>query len=217
VVDEEARFRCGAVVGILREEVWLDEVGNVARYNLAFIQHQLCQVDNGRVLGYDNAHGKHERHYMGKGRNLSFQELRATFRTLCRRSGSITQGGPHMKTRILADGFEGFRKRSLARAKKLDRGEPFEPEKIINFADPLDMMQVLTAERIRLCAVARKEAVSVSALAAKLKRDPKSVRRDVVTLERAGVLRTRLAPNPGHGRVRIVEPVAARFELRASF
>jgi hypothetical protein len=54
-------------------------------------------------------------------------------------------------------------------------------------------------------------------LAAALKRDPKSVRRDVMKLERVGVLRAREEINPGHGRVKIAEPVAKRFELRASF
>jgi hypothetical protein len=36
-------------------------------------------------------------------------------------------------------------------------------------------------------------------------------------LQRVGVLRVREQVNPGHGRVRIVEPVAERFELRARF
>jgi predicted transcriptional regulator len=65
--------------------------------------------------------------------------------------------------------------------------------------------------------VARTKPYSVTALAKKLKRDPKSVRRDVQKLEQAGVLRTRQAINPGHGRVKIVEPVAQSFELRARF
>jgi hypothetical protein len=55
------------------------------------------------------------------------------------------------------------------------------------------------------------------ARASSLKRDLKSVRRDVRKLESYGVLRTREQINPGHGRVRIVEPVAECFELRASF
>lgn len=37
----------------------------MVRYNLAFINHNLCGVDHGRVLGYDNAHGRHERHFKG--------------------------------------------------------------------------------------------------------------------------------------------------------
>ncbi len=66
VVDEEDLIRCRVGVGLRREEVWQDEDGNVVRYNLAFINHFLCAKDNGRVLGYDNQHGYHHRHYMGE-------------------------------------------------------------------------------------------------------------------------------------------------------
>jgi hypothetical protein len=62
-----------------------------------------------------------------------------------------------------------------------------------------------------------KQAFSVTGLAAVLKRDPKSVRRDVLKLVQVGVLRTREEINPGHDRVKIVEPVAKRVEMRASF
>jgi hypothetical protein len=34
----------------LREEVWQTEEGEVTKYNLAYINHLVCQVDNGRVL-----------------------------------------------------------------------------------------------------------------------------------------------------------------------
>jgi len=50
---------------VIREEVWLDEMDEVARYNLAFVSHFLCSSDNGRVLGYDNSHGMHHRHCYG--------------------------------------------------------------------------------------------------------------------------------------------------------
>lgn len=79
------------------------------------------------------------------------------------------------------------------------------------------MFEVLTAERVRMMEVARTRSYSVSGLAKRLKRDPKSVRRDVATLEQYGVVQTREQINPGHGRVKIVEPVAERVELRASF
>ena len=63
--DDEARFWCAGGVGILREEVWVDATGEVIQYNLAFLMPHLAGIDNGRVLGYDNAHGVHERHFMG--------------------------------------------------------------------------------------------------------------------------------------------------------
>lgn len=65
VVDEISPVRCAMGRGLIREEVWQDENGEVARYNLAFINHFLTQEDNGRVLGYDNSHGYHHRHFKG--------------------------------------------------------------------------------------------------------------------------------------------------------
>jgi predicted transcriptional regulator len=122
-----------------------------------------------------------------------------------------------MKLTIRADGFEGWSERSRVRAERLARKEFVEPEMTINFDSPLEMVQCLTAQRVRLFQTAQKRPHSVSELAVALKRDTKSVRRDVQRLERAGVLRTREAINPGHGRVKIVEPVAKSFELRARF
>jgi len=122
-----------------------------------------------------------------------------------------------MKLTVRADGFEGYAKRAQARAKRLSRGERLEPEMTINFESPLDMLEVLSAERMRLLEKTRTQAFSVTGLAAALKRDPKSVRRDVLKLVKVGVLRTREEVNPGHGRVKIVEPVAERVEMRASF
>lgn len=122
-----------------------------------------------------------------------------------------------MKFTIRTDGFEGFSQRAIERAKKMDRGERIEPSFGITFESPLQMFEVLTAQRLRVVEVARTKPYSVTALAKKLKRDPKSVRRDVAKLEQYGVVRTRQEINPGHGRVKIVEPVAERFELRVSF
>ena len=120
-----------------------------------------------------------------------------------------------MKLKINTDGFGGYAKRALSRAKKLDRGETIKQEITITFEDPLAMMEVLTAERLRLVQRVRTQSASITALAAALKRDPKSVRRDVLKLERAGVVRTRDQVNPGHGRVKIVEPVARGYRLTA--
>ena len=99
----------------------------------------------------------------------------------------------------------------------MDRGERIEPSRSLTFESPLQMLEVLTVQRLRVVEVARTKPYSVTALAKKLRRDPKSVRRDVAKLEQYGVVRTRFEINPGHGRVKIVEPVAHRFELTASF
>ena len=72
VVDETTQVRCVLGKGIIREEVWQDSRRTVVKYNLAFINHALCAEDNGRVLGYDNSHGHHHRHYAGTEERFSF-------------------------------------------------------------------------------------------------------------------------------------------------
>jgi hypothetical protein len=52
--------------------VFVDDSSALVKYNLVFIHHGLCQQDNGRVLGYDNAHGDHERHWMGRVECVDF-------------------------------------------------------------------------------------------------------------------------------------------------
>jgi len=121
-----------------------------------------------------------------------------------------------MRTMVFADGFEGHVRRSLDRAKRRQSGERLEPEKIITFADPLDMLECLTAQRVRLCQTARKKRLSISALAEELGRNRGSVTRDVNKLKAYGLIRLRQQINPGHGVVQIVEPIAQKFDLRAA-
>ena len=61
--------------GVLRREVWVNEQGRVVRYNLAYINHGVFQGDNGRVVGYDNAHGFHHRHFMGAVEPVKFKSF----------------------------------------------------------------------------------------------------------------------------------------------
>lgn len=78
LTDYETAFWCAGGAGILREEVWADSDGKVVRYNLAFLLPHLFYADNGRVLGYDNAHGVHERHFMGKVQAVEFTSYQDT-------------------------------------------------------------------------------------------------------------------------------------------
>lgn len=61
--------------GVLRREIWVNELGRVVRYNLAYINHTIFQGDNGRVVGYDNAHGFHHRHFMGVVEPVEFKSF----------------------------------------------------------------------------------------------------------------------------------------------
>jgi predicted transcriptional regulator len=112
------------------------------------------------------------------------------------------------------DGFEGHRRRSLARIARIEKGEPLEAEKVITFADPVDMLACLSAERVRLCQTVRRKQLSISALARELGRNRGAVTRDVNQLKKLGLVRLREQKNPGHGLVQIVVPVAERIEMR---
>ena len=72
LIDESHVISTKRGNGMLRREVWVDERGKITRYNLAYINAQLFSGDNGRVIGFDNAHGYHHRHYYGKVEAVSF-------------------------------------------------------------------------------------------------------------------------------------------------
>lgn len=62
IIDESHKISDKRGNGKLRREVWVDEATKkITRYNLAYIH----SGDNGRVVGYDNAHDGHHRHYFG--------------------------------------------------------------------------------------------------------------------------------------------------------
>ena len=111
---------------------------------------------------------------------------------------------------------EDFFKRVVERAKKLDKGESLPAEITITFEDPLELLKVLTVERVRLLNSVKEKVQQVSVLAGDLSRDVRAVSRDVALLENAGLLRTRYKTNPGHGRMKIVEPVAHEYTLTAT-
>jgi predicted transcriptional regulator len=116
---------------------------------------------------------------------------------------------------VHTDGFEGYKERALARARRLDRKELLEPEVSITFDNPILMARVLTVQRLRLFQQVRKKAASISELAKTLKRDASAVRKDVLKLESVRMVETTEEINPGHGKVKIVSPVAKEYRLTA--
>jgi len=111
---------------------------------------------------------------------------------------------------------EAFFERSVKRARKLDQGEKLPAEMRLTFEDPADLLRVLTVQRVRVLHAVRKKAAPVSDLAIVLKRDRTAVRRDVKILTSFGLVKIRAEANPGHGRRKIVEPLASKYELVAT-
>lgn len=80
--------------GLLNFEVWGYRVKGetiITRYNLAYINHGMYSGDNGRVLGFDNAHDYHHRHFMGKVEAVEFESYEATLERFQQEWLSIVQ------------------------------------------------------------------------------------------------------------------------------
>ena len=123
----------------------------------------------------------------------------------------MSKNSVHIKTGSVDEFFGRVR----AHAEKLDRGESLPAEITIAFEDPMELLNILTSQRVRLLRRAKAGSVPISDLASGLSRDVRAVSRDVVLLEKAGLLRTSYRANPGHGKLKIVEPVAREYRLTA--
>jgi predicted transcriptional regulator len=111
---------------------------------------------------------------------------------------------------------EAFFERSVNRARKLDRREKLPTELRLTFEDPADFLRALTAQRVRVLHAVRKKPAPVSDLVIVLKRDRTAVKRDVKILTSLGLVKIHEETNPGHGRRKIVEPLALKYELVAT-
>ena len=79
IVDDSHTISDKRGNGLLRREIWIDTLtGDVTRYNLAYINHAIFGGDNGRVVGYDNAHSQHHRHFKGKMEPVEFVSFEHT-------------------------------------------------------------------------------------------------------------------------------------------
>jgi len=129
-------------------------------------------------------------------------------------------GRPSKKTSprvtVSSGSIEAFIGRSLERSRKLDHGGRLPSEITMTFEDPADLVRVLSAERVRVIHAVREKPAPVSELDEKLRRDRKAVKRDVALLESFGLVNSREEINPGHGRKRVIEPRAAKYQLVAT-
>ena len=51
--------------GIIKFEAWEWE-DRIVKYSMAYINKAIFPYDNGRVIGYDNTHNFHHKHYFGE-------------------------------------------------------------------------------------------------------------------------------------------------------
>lgn len=75
-VDETLHLSGARRGAVLKEEVWYED-DRLMKYSLAYINPRICSVDNGRVLGYDNTHQHHHRHFRGMTEQIAFSNYPA--------------------------------------------------------------------------------------------------------------------------------------------
>ena len=73
----------------------------------------------------------------------------------------------------------------------------------------------LTPKRFELLRLALKSRRSINDLANAAHREPSAVSRDIARLVKLGLVRVDLVPNPGHGQMKMVTPVAERISINA--
>jgi hypothetical protein len=78
---------------LLKEEIWRDGAGTVVKYSLALVDPSMFAGDHGRVLGYDNAHGYHHRHYCGNESEYHFTTYEALVRRFKKEAKKLLEGG----------------------------------------------------------------------------------------------------------------------------
>jgi len=83
VIDEQFIISFNKGGGIIKFEAWeFNDV--IVKYNMAYINKNIYPNDNGRVIGYDNSHNFHHKHYLGQITELddfvSYQKLVQRFK-----------------------------------------------------------------------------------------------------------------------------------------
>lgn len=58
---------------VVRVQTDYSRNGQLLRYSLALIDIHGTGIDSGRIIGYDNAHGYHRRHFFGHVESIEFE------------------------------------------------------------------------------------------------------------------------------------------------
>jgi hypothetical protein len=66
IVSEQFSINPKKGGGIIKIEAWENNKGEIVKYSMAYINHLIFSNDNGRVLGYDNTHNYHHKHFFGE-------------------------------------------------------------------------------------------------------------------------------------------------------
>lgn len=162
IADDIFMVPWGEGNGVIRREVWVDQDGRASRYHLAYINEDMQQEENGRVLGFEFTDNELCEFSAGKKTAGSFSTLEAmevsfeikwnNIPKLCKPpTGNGNTGGSQigedenyselkgMKLVITKGTISDFFKRGKELASKLDRGERPDPEKIVMMGRRADL------------------------------------------------------------------------------
>jgi len=126
------------------------------------------------------------------------------------------------KTKITLDDFASNRtlgerfRRSREVARALDAKAPVLPHaRTFRCMEFEDFVTQLTPKRLELLRLTIQRQRSIADLATASHRDQSAVSRDVSRLQMLGLVKVESVANPGHGRMKIVSPVATRIAIDA--
>ncbi|TRZ89294.1 MAG: MarR family transcriptional regulator [Rhodocyclaceae bacterium] len=122
------------------------------------------------------------------------------------------------KTNVKVGTLEEFFDEGRRVARLADTGRPIPETSSITFGSVEDLLEYLTPKRIALFEAIKMavEPTSISAMALQVGRDRAAVKRDIDALQRLGIVDIDEAPLPGHGRQKLVRPVARTVVLTAT-
>ncbi len=107
--------------------------------------------------------------------------------------------------------------KSRAVARALDeRADSLPYSKVFTSFEFEDFLSKLTPKRFELLRLASKGRHSIADLATASHRNPSAVSRDVTKLTELGLVRVESVANDGHGRKKVVMPVASTISINAS-
>ncbi len=118
----------------------MDAQGRVSRYNLAYINHRIYAGDNGRVLGYDSAHGYHHRQLYGRVTPIRFKSYEEIERRFQNEWNRILKEARHAKTELRVESADSFFNRGRVLAKSADRGDRIASSRVVAFERVEDLL-----------------------------------------------------------------------------
>lgn len=121
-----------------------------------------------------------------------------------------------VKTTVVTESAESFLARARGVARQLDKGAHVAPSMTISYGDPAAMFSALSNARRKLLNEVLTTELSIQQLTRRLHRERSAVAKDVLFLERAGLLIATKRPNPGHGIEKVVRTVAPKIHMVAS-